>query len=399
MATITLYLDSRRANNDGTYNIRLCLRQHKSTIMRSTGISINANEWDAKNCRAIGRANIPINVELETMLYEWRQALKNIGRIEHLTAKQIAERIEKALDPSAKNIGSFATAFATYVNKVTGRTRQLYEGTWHRVTQFCDDADMLALEDITHKWLDAFDAYLSITSPSPNARSIHFRNIRAVFNLAIDDELTTFYPFRKFKIKTTETAKRSLSVEDLRFIFHYEAEEHAQKYIDIFKVIFLLIGINIADLFKLRQLRNGRAEYTRAKTKKLYSIKAEPEALELLKQFTGDDDVINIAPTYSNCRDFAKKINKALQQIGEVNRVGLGGKKVYKPIFPNLTTYWARHSWATIAAELDIPNETIAAALGHSYGNRTTAIYIDFNRKKVDEANRRVIDYVLYGKR
>ena len=63
-----------------------------------------------------------------------------------------------------------------------------------------------------------------------------------------------------------------------------------------------------------------------------------------------------------------------------------------------LTSYWARHSWATIASELDIANETIAEALGHEYGNRITNIYIRKNQKKVDIANRKVLDWVLYGK-
>lgn len=66
-------------------------------------------------------------------------------------------------------------------------------------------------------------------------------------------------------------------------------------------------------------------------------------------------------------------------------------------MFPAITTYWARHTWASIAAQLDVPNETIAAALGHGFGNRITAIYIDFDSKKVDEANRKVLDYVLHG--
>lgn len=58
--------------------------------------------------------------------------------------------------------------------------------------------------------------------------------------------------------------------------------------------------------------------------------------------------------------------------------------------------YWARHTLATIAASLDIPKETISHALGH--GNDTvTDIYIDFDKKKVDEANRKVLDYV-FGK-
>lgn len=59
--------------------------------------------------------------------------------------------------------------------------------------------------------------------------------------------------------------------------------------------------------------------------------------------------------------------------------------------------HWARHTLATIAAELDIPKETIAAALGHG-GNTVTDIYIRFDQRKVDDANRRVMDYVLYGR-
>ena len=91
-------------------------------------------------------------------------------------------------------------------------------------------------------------------------------------------------------------------------------------------------------------------------------------------------------------------MNRTLKNIGPVERVGLGGKKIYHPLFPEITTYWARHSWATIAASLDIPRDTIAHALGHG-NNTVTDIYIDFDQEKVDKANRRVLDWVLYGKK
>lgn len=83
-----------------------------------------------------------------------------------------------------------------------------------------------------------------------------------------------------------------------------------------------------------------------------------------------------------------------LKQIGECKRSGLGGKKHITPLFPDLSSYWARHTWATLAAQLDVPKETIAAALGHEIGMAVTSIYIDFNQSKIDEANRRVLDYV-----
>ena len=101
---------------------------------------------------------------------------------------------------------------------------------------------------------------------------------------------------------------------------------------------------------------------------------------------------------WRNHKDYTLKLNSVLKRIGEVKRVGLGGKKIYKPLFPNISTYWARHSWATIAASLDIPKDTIAHALGHG-NNTVTDIYIDFDQKKVDEANRRVLDWVFYNKR
>lgn len=69
-----------------------------------------------------------------------------------------------------------------------------------------------------------------------------------------------------------------------------------------------------------------------------------------------------------------------------------------KSVLPGVTTYTARYSWATIAASLDIPKETIARALGHG-GHSVTDIYIDFDQRKVDDANRRVIDWVLYGRK
>jgi integrase len=60
--------------------------------------------------------------------------------------------------------------------------------------------------------------------------------------------------------------------------------------------------------------------------------------------------------------------------------------------------YWARHSWATVAIDLDIPKDTVAAALGHS-SNTVTDVYINFDRAKIDRANRMVLDYVLYDKK
>lgn len=72
----------------------------------------------------------------------------------------------------------------------------------------------------------------------------------------------------------------------------------------------------------------------------------------------------------------------------------INGKVIQK----GLSIYWARYSWATYAAEIDVTKDTISEALGHSYGSNITGVYIQFKHEKIDAANRKVIDYALHGK-
>ena len=154
----------------------------------------------------------------------------------------------------------------------------------------------------------------------------------------------------------------------------------------------MLIGINVIDLCNLQTYENGRIEYIRAKTHKPYSIKVETEANEIIQKYSGEKHLLNYLDTYKNYRSFYMNMCNGLKAIKQrLNDIDDG------VTIKELTSYWARHSWATIAAYLDIPKDTIAAALGHG-GNTVTDIYIEFDMRKVDEANRKVLDYVLYDK-
>lgn len=297
------------------------------------------------------------------------------------------------------NTGTFVKHYEQFMESKTNRgTRGVYKHTLDRIRVFDKNIDNKMFEDIDLKWLTDFEAFCAKTA-CKNARNIHLRNIRAVFNNAIDYEITTAYPFRRFKIRPEATRKRSMSVEELRRLFDYPVEDYAEIYRDMFRLIFMLVGINSVDLHGLKSItRDGRIEYKRAKTGRLYSIKVEPEAMEIINKYRGVKGLLCIADRWRDSRNFRHQCNKALQKIGQVERKGRGGKKTITAEFEGVTTYWARHTWATIAASLDIPKDTIAAALGHG-GDTVTDIYIDFDQKKVDAANRRVLDWVLYGKR
>jgi hypothetical protein len=153
--------------------------------------------------------------------------------------------------------------------------------------------------------------------------------------------------------------------------------------------MFYLIGINTVDLAGLKDIQSGRVQYHRAKTNRLYSIKVEPEAMNIIRKYQGKEHLIDVFDGRNNYLSFGRLMNMALHDIGKE----MDGKSKVK-VFSGLTTYWARHTWATIAAELDIPKETIAKALGHG-GREVTDVYIRFDDKKIDKANRQVIDYLI----
>ena len=224
------------------------------------------------------------------------------------------------------------------------------------------------------------------TGLATNARAIHLRNIRAVFNKAIDEEVIglELYPFRRFKIEKERTRKRAVSLAQLRVLFDYPCETVAEEWaVDVSRLIFYLIGINTVDLFYLEEYDGEYIHYRRAKTGTLYSIKVEPEAAALLEKYRGREHLLNFRERFKHLESFKAKINKTLK--------GIASKDSRIPV---MTSYTFRHTWATLAAELDIPKETIAAGLGHAQNATVTDVYIDFNRKKVDAANRRVLDYV-----
>lgn len=411
MAKAKFFLDTRRTKPGSPSILKVAIGHGDKTSYISLPAKLFPNQWDEDKKKVVNHPDAELlNIHIEDAMQQVKRVIFIItdnGQIHSMTANDIKDEAERRINPlkaekkeeEQKKKRLFAIRYLKFSESKKDSTKRIYMVTYRRMQQFAGKKfERMAFEDVTREWLTAFDTFMMPTTPSKNARNIHMRNIRAVFNEAIDDEITTFYPFRRFKIRNVATAKRNLKVEDLRLFFEYPCEEHAVKYRDMFKLMFMLIGINAIDMCNLKEIVDGRIEYHRAKTNRLYSIKVEPEALEIIQKYRGEKYLLNILDRYKDYKDFTKRMNRALKNIGPVERVGRGGKKVYKPLFPQISTYWARHSWATIAASLDIPRDTIAHALGHG-NNTVTDIYIDFDQSKVDKANRKVLDWVLYGKK
>lgn len=399
MAKLKIFLDARHVSvKTSEAALKVAVSHLSKTAYIPLEISLKPSQWDAKGCKVTQHPKRKsLNDAISAKLLEYKVVLSEVAEkydLDTLSANELRDLLVdwKNSDKIRIDDNCVMSVFGRFMEHKTGRTRNLYECTEKKIRAFLGkEADRLRFEQVNVEWLHRFNDYFAQTASSANSRSIHMRNFRAIFNYAIDNEITTNYPFRRFKIKGEPTRKRNFDVETLRAIFNADVlDSWMVRYRDLFKLTFMLIGINFVDLCNLKDVRNGRIEYVRAKTHKLYSIKLEPEIEAIIAKYRGDIHLLNYMDTYKDYRSFYMNTCTGLKAIRE----RLAEKNIVN--IDTLTTYWARHSWATIAASLDIPKETIAAALGHS-SHTVTDIYIEFDYRKVDEANRRVLNWVLYG--
>lgn len=379
MATINIYLDKRTANAQGKHPVRLQFNANSKTASYSFNIFVSADDWDNKN-----KCILPTDKK-------FKQKNKIIEDVFDRADKYITDLKEKGrLQNNAtsirdgfsdkKEVITFMNYFTKVIESKKSGTNNRYQETYNRINEI--KKSELYFEDITKNWLENFVKQLEARGNSVNTIAINLRNIRHVYNSAIDNEIVSLelYPFRKFKIEKEDTAHRDMSLRDFKSVMNFNGTKVQNWARDVFMLSFYLIGINMKDLFLLENFDN-KVKYNRAKTGRLYNINIEPEARRLIEQFKGEKYLLNFADQFQLLTSFRNKVNEYLAEIATELKIS------------KFTTYSARHSWATFAGELDIPDKTIAKALGH--GKKTvTDIYNNFNDKKVSEANRRVIDYV-----
>ena len=413
MAKFSFYLDTRKAVEGGVYPLVLNLAHQSKASRIPLGMRFTKDEWEAA---VLSMANDPRNkwtAKTEEAYSAKAQYDVNLSRLakeealEELTVNEIRDKLvemvtgvnkAKLREKQAKAKKSlFLPHYRAFMeSRATAGTREMYNRTRKKMLEYDADIETRTYEEIDKDWLTGFNLHLEKTTCA-NIRNMHFRNIRAAFNGAIDDDLTTCDPFRKFKLpKLEETRKRALTLEQIQMLKCYPCEPWQEEYRDLFMLQFYLIGVNLVDLLtaKPEDIVNGRFEYRRDKTHKLYSIKIEKEAMDIIEKYRGKDYLLSPMERYTNHKNYMQHMNRALQKIGL--HYTTSQEKKGKALFPDITTYWSRHTWATVASSLDIPMELIGRALGHSWVNKTiTSVYIDFDTRKVDDANRMVIDAVL----
>lgn len=273
------------------------------------------------------------------------------------------------------------------------RTSETYTSALNSFRKFRNNED-IAFDDIDSDVMIAYEAYLKACGVSPNSSSFYIRNLRAVYNRAVEKGLTSQrFPFKHVYTGIEKTTKRAVSLKIIKQIkdmdlSHNPASDFAR---DMFLFSFYTRGMSFVDMAYLQKnnLNSGVLSYRRRKTGQQLYVKWERCMQEIVDKYdtSGTDYLLPILDT-NNLLQARKqyiyalhKVNRYLKKIGEIFNLSIV-----------LTLYVARHSWATIARSKNVPVSVISEAMGHD-SETTTRIYLaSLDTNAVDNANSLILE-------
>ena len=252
--------------------------------------------------------------------------------------------------------------------------------------------DDVPLEEIDGTMIQGYEQWLKDSGLCRNTTSFYIRNLRTIYNHAIDDGLViSSSPFKNVYTGIDKTVKRALPLEIIKQLKNLDLSLTPRMELarDMFLFSFYTRGMSFIDMAQLTpsNLHGGTLTYRRQKTSQQLHIKWEPAMQEIVEKYKTEDSpyLLPIAKGegslfWRQYKNAYSRITKQLKKVGEI--IGLS--------IP-LTTYVARHSWASIAHNLNISMEVISRGMGHD-SEQTTQIYIKtIDNDAIRRANERII--------
>jgi len=394
---------------DKTTNIKIRITHNRKCEYIATDLFVHCKKFENGFATGGEAANF-LNSRIRDEIEKYTQRYWKLGDLASvLTAKEIKERILKDNFKEEIDFHKFADQFVVeLIDKGRKGTARSMSATISQLKKF---KPRLNFNDITLQFLNEYIDFLK-SKGVKNGVDNYIRAMRRIFRegqTRFNDEdrgliRIPHYPFKKLKYEKPvfKTKENVLTVEELQQFINYKPQRGRQQMAkDMFLLMFYLIGINAVDLHQLTLPdQNGRVKYIRAKTKKEYSIKLEPEAIEIINRYKGSDLLLNISEKYRNHLDMIKYINMELKSIGKSIQDKLREVDETATFPTEITSNWARHTWATIARnDCKINKDDVALCLGHEDSdNKVTDIYIKYDYRIIDESNRKVIDRVVKRK-
>lgn len=398
---VSVMFDRRTVNKDGRYPVKIRVYHQRKPKLFSTGICLTDEEWDKLEK---SKSNESINIR-RTINQSFDRIKMNVDVLIEkgdFSFQALSFRLGRAIGDTFNNVVK-AKIDELIADDRIGSANS-YRDSLKAVEAFA--GDNIQFSDITVEWLTRCEKLWTKRSLSITTRGMYFRNVRAMMNVARKMSLIkeSQYPFGKgkFEIKTEEGEKKSLDGEQLSAIYHYSSpNETVNKYKDIWIFMYLCNGINSIDMIQLRysDIVDGEIRFIRQKTvrtstkRKAIHIEITPEIQEIIDKWGNPNEGDNYIFPFlkggetqqeikAKNHDVYTRINKRMREVCEA--LGLN----------RITTYSARHSFATILNRRGVPVSYISQQLGHT-SIRTTQTYLGSFEREARVKSAKILTSIL----
>ena len=281
--------------------------------------------------------------------------------------------------------------------KMLGKIRlsETYASALRSLKRFREGED-IDMKDIDSDMIKRYEIYLRNRGVTPNTSSFYMRNLRAIYNRAVEKGLIfDKKPFKNVYTGIDKTIKRAVSLKIIKKIkeLDFSAKPTFEFARDMFLFSFYTRGMSFVDMAYLRKkdLSNGVLSYRRRKTGQQLYIRWEKCMQDIVEKYDNTTSLylLPIIKPISNIEErkqyiyAAHNINHSLKIIGKKLEISVP-----------LTMYVARHAWASIAKNKNVPLSVISEGMGHN-SEATTRIYLaSLDTVAIDKANNMILKLI-----
>ena len=382
----------------------LRLTQHRKRRYISLGVSVLEKDWDFKKNQP--KKSCPDREAIVKLISDKVSAYNSL--IMDLTARQQPFTVSSlilALENRTK-VKTVSEMYDYLIDEFRKTdhlgTMSVYQQSKSSLTKFNRTLD-IPFSDIDCQWLERYEKWMKGRNIKDTTISILFRTLRSVFNRALSMKLIKpdIYPFNDFKVSKFDvrTKKRAVTKEDVKKIMSLDlsgGRQYMQLARDIFLFSYFGAGINFSDIALLRygDIQDGRIRYIRKKTGKEISFLLSDAGKAIIRKYskpdaTSADYIFPILDRKIHRTEMQRK-NRIHKVIGKVNPC-LAEIGKMAGVETHLTTYVARHTFATVLKRSGVNIAIISESMGHS-DIATTQIYLDsFENSQIDEAMKNLL--------
>ena len=397
ITSVKLMLNKSRILNNGSYPLVFQVIHNRRKKLLYTGYRMKEEVFDESEGKIMnGVGSTFTATEVVKMNRELRKMRNQIDiRIRQLERTREEFTVEDILTQNAFGTGKSQFYLLRYINAQIERKQELkkvgmaaaYKSTRSSLAKFIGRPDV-RMSEVDLAFVRRYEDFLYSNGASGNTVSYYLRNLRSLYNQAVTDGYHPRgeYPFAKAQTRPAKTVKRALSRTDMQNLadLNLENEPELEFTRDLYLFSFYAQGMAFVDIVLLKKtdICNGVLTYSRHKSKQLIRIVVTPQMQGVIDKYNTENEYL--FPIISG--EYASGYQKYRLALGRINR-HLKKIAVVADIKVPLTTYTARHTWATLARDYGAPISVISAGLGHTSEEMTSVYLKDFDVFMLNQVN------------